>query len=389
MRKVNFSPGPAAVPFEVLTQIQQELLDWQSSGVSVMEISHRSDAFLQLHNQLQVNLRKVFNIPKEHEILLMPGGARGQFSAIPLNLTRSREEGGKAVYLISGYWSAMAERMARNITSTTSVLFDDKKFLIMPEVDDAELTAAYKDNYNSRQEDEAQLQTINPGENDKWQEKGDYFHYCHNETIDGIMLPEIPQAGNLPIVADVSSCIAACPLDFSRFDLAYACAQKNLGVAGITFVSISRELLNNKARKETPGILNYQTMHECNSLFNTPNTFAEYVCNLVCEWIIDKGGILELSKINQRKANALYKTIDESDGFYVNHITPEYRSLTNVVFELADKSYEEKFIKDAADNGFINLKGHKILGGIRASIYNAMREEDVMDFCSFMKDFRH
>ncbi len=385
MRKINFSPGPAALPFEVLTQIKQELLDWQASGVSIMEISHRSDAFLQLHNQLQVNLRNILNIPKEHEILLMSGGARGQFSAVPLNLTRSAQEGGKSVYLISGYWSAMAERMARNITSTTSVLFDDKKFLIMPEVDDAELTMPYK----NENKDAAQLQTINPDENDKWHQKGDYFHYCHNETIDGIMLPEIPQVGNLPIVADVSSCIAAYPLDFSRFDLAYACAQKNLGVAGVTFVSISRELLKSKAREETPGILNYQTAHEHNSLFNTPNTFAEYVCNLVCEWIIDKGGVLELSKINQRKANALYKAIDESDDFYVNHITPEYRSLTNIVFELADKSLEEKFIKDAEDNGFINLKGHKILGGIRASIYNAMREEDVIDFCSFMKDFRH
>lgn len=399
MRKINFAPGPASLPTEVVERIFTEAQDWQGKGVSIMEVSHRSDAYLELHQQLQQNLRSILNIPVSHEILLLPGGARGQFSAIPLNLAlghKGRQKGEQndkaaAIYLISGYWSALAGKIADTMIKVFPMLMDylqPDKLLFLPSLDEL---------------DGIRNKTIGEIQKSQWHLVSDlleeygkqvaYIHCCYNETLDGIQLPYLfdfqSQNTQLPLAMDVSSCVASTPMDFSAIDLAYACAQKNLGIAGLTFVSINRDLLKIEPSNSTPSILSYSKQASENSLVNTPDIFATYVCNLVCEWIIQQGGLEQLSKINQRKAQAIYKVIDSSEGFYKNIIDPDFRSITNVVFNLADDKLEQQFVSEAQAINLINLKGHKLRGGIRASIYNAITASEVMQLCEFMQDFMH
>ena len=333
---------------------------------------------MELHNKLKQNLRKILNVPSSHTILLLSAGARGQFSALPLNC--AEDKGG--IYLISGYWSAEAAKFARRVINVYTFLIDHKqKLLLLPE---------YEEGYPQTRhtgEEKLKWQAANILI-DKYKNKASYMHCCYNETVDGVQFPSLPDSRGLPLAVDISSCIAAYPLDFAKMDIAYACAQKNLGIAGLTFVSIKTELLRCQERAETPAILSYSAQAKEDSLLNTPVTFASYVSNLVCEWIIEQGGVEKLGLINKRKADAIYNLIDNSGGFYLNHIPQDFRSITNIVFNLAEKKLEDKFIREAYAKDMINLRGHRIIGGIRASIYNGITEKEIMTFCEFMEDFK-
>lgn len=381
-KKINFAPGPAALPTEVLQRIRKNAFNWEGTGYSIMEISHRSIEYLELHKQLQTRLRRLLNIPKSHKILLLPGGARAQFSAVPLNLCKHPQTS-QAIYIVSGYWSAMAANMAqvKVLPMEYDIGIDNK----MPRL------AAISKSKKPTSKNSKSKTTWLPADAmlKKYQGKVSYTHCCLNETIDGVRLPKLPPNSNIPLVADISSCIAAYPLDFAGLDLAYACAQKNLGIAGLTVVSINSKLLKLEASPNLPHILSYQRQAVADSLLNTPTTVAVYVCNLMCEWLEEQGGVANLTEINQRKAMALYEQIDMSDGFYINKIQPEFRSLTNVVFDMANTREENKFIEEATAQGLMNLRGHSAgAGAIRASIYNAISERDVMRLCDFMHKYK-
>ena len=352
MRQYNFSPGPAALPDQVLERIKEELMDWKDSGSSVMEISHRSADFLALHQKLLEKLRQLLWIPETHRLLFMPGGATAQFSAIPLNLGNPA----KALYFLSGHWSRKAAQLAGEILDV-QIAYDCG----------------------------SQPVAIPPQE--EWNLNGDYayFHYCHNETVDGISFIRPPDLGRIPVISDISSCICSQPLDLSRIDLAYACAQKNIGIAGITLVIINENLL--RADKPTVPVLDYHAQAKSNSLLNTPTTFALYVCELVCDWLKEQGGVEAMAVINRRKARTLYDIIDSSAGFYRAEVAVENRSITNVVFDIKDDQLEESFAKQAGEEGLLYLKGHRARGGIRASIYNAVSEEAVRSLGEFMIAF--
>ena len=350
MRKHNFSAGPAALPEPVINRIKEELGDWHNIGSSVMEISHRSSSFLQLVEEVFAKLRRLLQVPDTHQLLFMPGGATAQFSALPLNFG----EGG--AYFISGHWARKAAMVAKKVGDIQIVYDCGEKPTQLPKPSkwNVSSTAAY-------------------------------FHYCHNETVDGISFPAVPDISSIPVIADLSSCIASQPMDISKLGLGYACAQKNLGIAGITLIIADKELLQ-KSRSTIP-LLNYQAQWEAGSLLNTPDTFAIYVCGLVCDWLEEQGGVTAMGEINQRKAQSLYETIDSSDGFYQAGAARAYRSVTNVVFNMQDEEKEKLFVAEATKNGLLYLKGHRARGGLRASIYNAVSERAVNDLCDFMQDF--
>lgn len=355
MRKYNFSAGPAALPDWVLERIKEELMDWNGKGSSVMEVSHRGKDFLALHNETLSKLRSLLQVPDSHQILFMPGGATAQFSAVPLNLA-SRP---RALYLIGGHWARKAAQLAGKLI---------------------EVDIAY----------DCGSQPIHIPPQREWNLVGEYayFHYCHNETVDGISFAQVPDLAeqNIPVVSDLSSCIASQPLDLGKIDLAYACAQKNLGIAGITLVIINEELLQRSDDKVLP-VLNYQLQAKAESLLNTPVTFAIYVCGLVCDWLIEQGGVEAMASINRSKAQSLYDLIDSSDGFYQANAAVENRSITNIVFHLKEEQLNDRFLAESTQEGLLYLKGHRARGGMRASIYNAVSEEAVKSLAAFMTDF--
>lgn len=355
MRKYNFSAGPAALPESVLEHIKEELMDWRGKGSSVMEVSHRGKDFLTLHNEVLTKLRSLLQVPDSHRILFMAGGATAQFSAVPLNLAHSS----RALYFISGHWSRKAAQLAAKLI---------------------DVDMAY----------DCGRQPISIPPREEWNLDGEqaYFHYCHNETVDGISFAEVPDLGerSIPIVSDLSSCIASQPLDLGKMSLAYACAQKNLGIAGITLVVIDKELLE-RSHERVLSVLNYQLQAEAESLLNTPVTFAIYVCGLVCDWLIEQGGIEAMATINRKKAQSLYDLIDTSNGFYQARAATENRSITNVVFHLKDEQLNDAFLAESTEAGLLYLKGHRARGGMRASIYNAVSEEAVKSLVDFMTDF--
>ncbi|WP_298440172.1 3-phosphoserine/phosphohydroxythreonine transaminase [uncultured Ferrimonas sp.] len=350
MTTYNFCAGPAMLPTEVMAQAQQQLRDFSQPGVSVMELSHRSAEFMQVAEEAEQNLRDLMQIPDNYAVLFMHGGARGQFSAIPLNLL---SETGTALYLESGQWSVSAAKEAAKFGRVEVRDIRDAN----SSIDLAKIgaTAGY-----------------------------DYVHYCPNETVDGVSITAVPECDS-PLVADMSSCILGRDLDVSKFALIYAGAQKNVGPAGLTLVIVRRDLIG-QAAAHTPAILDYRLAQENDSMYNTPPTFAWYLAGEVFKWIKANGGVTAMSARNQAKAAALYRFIDASD-FYRNGVSPIFRSEMNVTFQLQDAELNQRFLAQAESHGLMALKGHRLVGGMRASIYNAMPMAGVEALIDFMDNF--
>lgn len=353
-RVFNFSAGPAALPLEVLEQAREDLPDWFGSGMSVMEISHRSKAFMAVAETAEANLRDLLGISDDYAVLFLQGGATMQFALVPMNLSAP---GDTVDYLLTGSWSNKALKEAKLVRAAAVV------------ADGAE------SNYTDVPD--RQTWTCNPG--------AAYFHYTPNETIGGLEIHETPDVGDVPIVADMSSTILSRPIDVGRFGVIYAGAQKNIGPAGLTIVIIRRDLLD-RAPADLPNIMRYKSQADNGSMLNTPPTFAWYLAGLVFEWLKRKGGLQAMGQANRRKAELLYRAIDESD-FYSNPVATAYRSWMNVPFVLADAALDAEFLEQAEAAGLANLKGHRSVGGMRASIYNAMPEEGIRALIGFMSEF--
>jgi len=350
----NFCAGPAMLPVEVMAKAQQEFVNWQSTGASVMELSHRSKEFIHVAQQAEKTLRALMAIPENYKVLFCHGGGRGQFSAVPLNLL---PKGKSADYVVTGSWSKAAAQEAQNYgdVNVLDVVVSNETKSILPL--------------------------------SQWNLSTDaaYVHYCPNETVDGIELFDIPETNGVPLVADMSSTILSREIDVSKFDLIYAGAQKNIGPSGLTIVIVNEKLLGH-ARKTTPSIFNYQILAEKESMFNTPPTYAWYLAGLVFEWLQAQGGVKTIEKINKVKASMLYDYIDNSEHYF-NDIATEQRSLMNVPFWLKDEALNAEFLAQAQDAGLLALKGHRLVGGMRASIYNAMPLAGVQKLVDFMKEF--
>lgn len=351
----NFSAGPAMIPVEVLRRAEQELCNWHGLGTSVMEISHRSKEFIEVAKESEQDLRELLSIPDNYKVLFCHGGARAQFAAVPLNLLGA---GASADYIDGGYW-------AHSAISEAQKYCDPKVIDVKTRLDG--------------------LRALKPmGE---WNLSADsaYVHYCPNETIDGLAIDELPDFGDKVVVADYSSTILSRPLDVSRFGVIYAGAQKNIGPAGLTLVIVRDDLLG-RARRELPSVLDYKVLAENDSMFNTPPTFAWYLSGLVFKWLKAQGGLIEMDKRNQAKAGTLYHYIDQSD-FYRNDVAPANRSRMNVPFLMADAALDKLFLDESAAAGLHALKGHRVVGGMRASLYNAMPLAGVEALVSFMDGF--
>jgi phosphoserine aminotransferase len=353
MRAYNFSPGPAVLPVEVLEQARAELLDWNGSGMSVMEVSHRGEAFMRVAAEAEADLRELMGVPRNYKILFMQGGATAQFAILPLNLTRPESV---ADYLDTGHWSRKAIAEARRYCTVH--------------------IAAEAGGEGMRVPPQSELD-VAPG--------AAYLHYTPNETISGVEFHYVPAVGSVPLVADMSSSILSRPIDVSRFALIYAGAQKNIGPAGLTLV-IAREDLLGQARPATPSVFDYKAVADQGSLLNTPPTFAWYVAGLVFKWLKRNGGVAAIGEANGAKARALYAAIDGS-SFYSNHVAHDARSRMNVTFALRKPGLDSAFLEEAAQAGLHNLKGHRVLGGMRASLYNAMPIEGVEALTAFMSEF--
>ncbi|RJT22162.1 3-phosphoserine/phosphohydroxythreonine transaminase [Buttiauxella izardii] len=351
----NFSSGPAMLPADVLRRAQNELCDWQGLGTSVMEISHRSKEFIQVAEEAEKDFRDLLKIPSNYKVLFCHGGGRGQFAGVPLNLLGDKTT---ADYVDGGYWASSAVKEAHKYCT--------------PNVIDAKVTVDG-------------LRAIKPMSEWQVSENSAYLHFCPNETIDGIATHETPDFGDTVVVADYSSSILSHPMDVSRFGVIYAGAQKNIGPAGLTLVIVREDLLG-KAHKACPSILDYSVLNENDSMFNTPPTFAWYLSGLVFKWLKEQGGVEAMDKINRAKAELLYGVIDKSD-FYRNDVAPANRSRMNVPFQLADSALDKLFLEESFAAGLHALKGHRVVGGMRASIYNAMPLEGVKALTNFMVDF--
>lgn len=354
-RKYNFCAGPAALPEPVLQTAREEMLDWHGSGLSVMEMSHRSPEVVGIAERAEATLRELLAIPDDYAVLFLQGGASTQFSAVPLNLLGDKTG---ADYVNTGQWSKKA-------------IAEGKRYA------EVNVVASSED---------SNFSTIPP--RDSWQLGSDpaYLHYTPNETIGGVEYFWTPEVG-VPLVADMSSTILSRPIDISQFGAIYAGAQKNIGPAGLTLVIVRRDLLG-RAAPQCPAMLNWQVAADNESMYNTPPTYALYLAGLVFEWLRERGGLPAMEKTNRRKAEKLYAAIDGSD-FYANPVEPASRSLMNVPFTLADASLDKTFLAEAEAAGLLNLKGHRSVGGMRASIYNAVSEEAVDALIAFMQDFEH
>ena len=352
-RAFNFCAGPAALPEAVLKRAQEEILDYQGRGLSVMEMSHRSKEFVSIAETAEQDLRDLLGVSDDYAVLFLQGGASQQFAMIPMNLL---PDGGKADYINTGQWSKKAIKEAKR--------FGDINVAASSEADNF---------------------TCVPGQ-DSWQlsDKPAYLHYTPNETIGGVEFSFVPEV-DAPLVADFSSTILSRPLDVDRFGLIYAGAQKNIGPAGITLVIVRKDLIG-KAPDSVPAMLDYQTHAENGSMYNTPPTYAWYLSGLVFQWLKEQGGLSAMAAVNQRKADKLYGYIDES-GFYTNPVEKGSRSWMNVPFVLADDSLDKTFLAEAEEARLLNLSGHRSVGGMRASIYNAVPEEAVDALIDFMKEF--
>jgi len=354
-RIYNFSAGPAILPQEVLARAADEMLDWQGSGMSVMEMSHRGREFMGIAAQVEKDFRELLAIPANYKVLFLSGGATLQFSAVPMNLL-----GGRSVadYVVTGEWSRKAVAAARNYCEVNvAASAEDRNFTYAPAQDTWRLSP-----------------------------QAAYVHYCSNETIGGVEFNWIPDTGDVPLVADASSHILSRPLDVSRFGLIYAGAQKNVGPAGLTIVIVREDLLG-RAQKGTPGVIDYAQQAEAGSMLNTPATYPIYIAGLVFKWLNQLGGLAEMERRNIAKSRLLYDLIDAS-GFYRNAVAKADRSRMNVPFTLADTALDQAFLAGAAERGMVQLKGHRLAGGgMRASIYNAMPIEGVQCLADYMREF--
>jgi phosphoserine aminotransferase len=353
-RVFNFGAGPAMLPFEVLEQVREELTDWRGSGMSVMEISHRSKSFVAVAQELEALLRELAGIPPEYKILLPQSGATAQFAAVPLNLAKSYSV---VDYVNTGVWSIKAIAEAGNFCKV-HIAADciASRYTTVPDAVDLRFTPL-----------------------------ASYVHYTPNETIGGVEFPYVPSTGSVPLVADMSSTILSRPLDVTKFGLIYAGAQKNLGIPGFCVVIVREDIIG-RARPGTPQVLDYQALAEEASLLNTPPTFTWYVAVLVLKWIKAQGGLSAMAECNRAKAEALYRTIDDT-GFYRNAVEKKCRSRMNIPFTLANSALDKKFLSEARTAGLDNLEGHRSIGGMRASLYNAMPLAGVQALSDFMVEF--
>lgn len=354
MRIYNFNAGPATLPEEVLDVIDAELHDWQGSGMSVLEMSHRSTEFTAIATQAEADVRALLAVPSDYHVLFLQGGATAQFAMVPLNLLRGKS---RVSYLVTGEWSRKAVEEARLFCT----------------VDIAASSEAER------------FTTVPPRET--WQIHPDsaYFHYTSNETIHGVQLPAMPMIDSIPVVCDMSSDILSRPVAVGRYGLIYAGAQKNLGVAGVTVIIVRPDLVG-APQAGTPSLWQYHLQAKQHSMLNTPPTFSWYVLGLVCQWLRRQGGVAAIAERNQRKAERLYAAIDAST-LYRNPVQPVYRSRMNVPFILARPELETEFLRDARAAGLVGLQGHRSVGGMRASIYNAMPEQGVDALITVMQDF--
>lgn len=343
------------LPEKVLRTAADEMLDYHGSGQSVMEMSHRSKVYDGIIKETESLLREVMNIPDNYKVLFLQGGASSQFAMVPLNLMTGS---GKADFVLTGQWATKAYKEAARYGEANVVASSkDKTFSYIPKLDPSTFT---KD--------------------------ADYFHICLNNTIYGTKWNTLPETGNVPLVADISSCILSEPIDVSRFGLLYAGAQKNMGPAGLTVVIIREDLIG-RAKDFTPTMFNYQTHADNDSMFNTPPCYAIYICKLVLDWIKnDIGGLEKMKEFNEKKAKILYDFLDSSKLFK-GTVVPEDRSLMNIPFVTGSEELDAKFVKEAAAHDFVNIKGHRSAGGMRASVYNAMPIEGVEKLVAFMKEF--
>ena len=354
-RVYNFSAGPSMLPEPVLRRAADEMLDYQGSGQSVMEMSHRSKVYQGIIDSAESLLREVMNIPDSYKVLFLQGGASSQFAMVPMNLmTKS----GKADFVLTGQWATKAYKEAARYGEANVVASSkDKTFSYIPKLDPSTFTP-----------------------------DADYFHICLNNTIYGTKFHTLPETGSVPLVADISSCIVSEPIDVSKFALLYAGAQKNLAPAGLTVVIIREDLIGH-AMDITPTMFNYKTHADNGSMFNTPPCYSIYMAMLVLDWLKNTiGGLEEMKKINEKKANMLYSFLDQSSLFH-GTVVPEDRSLMNIPFVTGNDDMDAKFVKAATEAGFVNLKGHRSVGGMRASIYNAMPVEGVEKLVDFMAKF--
>ncbi|NDL66926.1 3-phosphoserine/phosphohydroxythreonine transaminase [Anaerotalea alkaliphila] len=353
-RVYNFSAGPSTLPEEVLKQAADEMLDYKGCGMSVMEMSHRSKVYEEIIHNAEASLRKLMGIPENYKVLFLQGGASLQFAMVPLNLMRKSK---RADYVNTGEWAKKAIKEAKRYGEVRVV------------------GSSEEETYNH-------IPSLNPADFDK---EADYFHITSNNTIFGTKFKNLPDTGDVPLVADMSSDILSCPVDVTKYGLIYAGAQKNMGPAGLTVVIVREDLVGH-APDTTPTMLNYKTHADAGSMFNTPPTFAVYIAGMVFDWVLAKGGLVEMEKINVRKANLLYDYLDQSKLFK-GTVVKEDRSIMNIPFVTPSAELDAKFIKEAEAQGFVNLKGHRIVGGMRASIYNAMPVEGVEKLVALMKDF--
>ncbi len=354
-RVYNFSAGPSTLPVKVLETAAAEMLDYKGSGQSVMEMSHRSKWFDDIIKEAEALMRELYNVPDNYKVLFLQGGASAQFSAIPLNFMNGT---GKADYIITGQWAKKAYQEAQKYGDVVAAASSaDKTFSYIPKT-----TAA------------------------DFRDDADYVYICMNNTIYGTVYKELPDVGDKVLIADISSCALSEPLDISKFGMVYFGAQKNVAPAGLVVAIIREDLLGN-ARDITPVMMNYKVQADADSLYNTPPCYTIYICKLVLEWIKnDIGGLEKMKERNEAKAKVLYDFLDSSEMFR-GTVVPEDRSLMNVPFVIGDDELEKKFIKEATEAGFVNLKGHRSVGGMRASIYNAMPIEGVEKLVEFMAEF--
>lgn len=350
-RAYNFNAGPSALPREVLEKAQQELLNFQGSGMSIMEMSHRSATFEKVHNEAISRFRKLFAIPNDYEVLFLQGGASLQFTMIPMNFLQA---GKKASFIMTGVWSEKAYKEAKLFGESMQIASTkENKYRNIPLSDEIHVDS-----------------------------EDAYVHITSNNTIYGTQWSEFPDTGEVPLIADMSSDIMSKPIDVSKFDMIYAGAQKNLGPSGVTVV-IARKGFLAKANTEIPTFLKYSTHAASNSLYNTPPTFGIYMLGEVLKWIEEKGGLTAIAQQNEEKAKLIYDVIDNSNGFFTGHASKESRSLMNITFRVADEELEKQFLAEAKDAGFVGLNGHRSVGGCRASTYNSVP----LDTCKALSDF--
>ncbi|WP_152400845.1 3-phosphoserine/phosphohydroxythreonine transaminase [Paenibacillus cellulositrophicus] len=355
-RAYNFNAGPAALPLEVLERAQAEFVDFRGTGMSIMEMSHRGKVYEEVHNEAQSRLLSLLGNPSGYKVLFLQGGASTQFAMVPMNFLTAGKTGS---YVLTGSWASKAEKEARLIGEThIAASSENNKFMSIPDLSSIEIP-----------------------------ENAAYLHVTSNETIEGSQYHQYPDTGSVPLIADMSSDILCREFDVNQFDFIYAGAQKNLGPSGVTVV-IAREELLAESPKHIPTMLRYSTHAANNSLYNTPPSFSVYMVNEVLKWIEEQGSLAGVEKNNREKAGLIYDTIDSSEGFYRGPVEAGSRSIMNITFRLPSEELEKQFIKESEQEGFIGLKGHRSVGGLRASIYNAVPYENVKALADFMNHFQ-